>query len=168
MYCPKCGTQNVDDASFCRGCGANVSLIPQALDGRLPETSVADHERLRKRKEEEVEDEPNLSHAIVKVFVGIAFLIVALSVKNVWQIAGHIWWFWMLIPAAGSLGTGVAEFVRLKQQQKPKSLTGGVYVPPAIPNAMRGGELPPRKNAPDIYTPSSVTEHTTKLLDKER
>ncbi|MGI9105935.1 MAG: zinc-ribbon domain-containing protein, partial [Pyrinomonadaceae bacterium] len=38
MYCPKCGTQNVDDASFCRGCGANVSLIPQALDGRLPET----------------------------------------------------------------------------------------------------------------------------------
>jgi hypothetical protein len=81
MYCPKCGTQNVDNASFCRGCGANVSLIPQALNGHLPEAVVAgDDGRAGQHREE---DEANLSKAIVKVFVGIAFVLVALSVKNV-------------------------------------------------------------------------------------
>ena len=37
MFCPKCAAQNLDGASFCRVCGANVSLIPQALSGQLPE-----------------------------------------------------------------------------------------------------------------------------------
>ncbi len=36
MYCPKCGTNNIDNASFCRACGTNLSLVPQALTGHLP------------------------------------------------------------------------------------------------------------------------------------
>jgi hypothetical protein len=65
--------------------------------------------------------------------------------------------------------------VRLYQQSnrtQPASLAGSssAYVPPAVaaPPA-RAGELPPRRNhASDIYTPSSVTENTTKLLDKDQ
>jgi hypothetical protein len=165
MYCPKCGTQNVDDASFCRGCGANVSLVPQALNGQMPEASGA-RTRAHANKDKR-EDPPNLTYALVKTFVGLAFIFVALAVKDVYQIAGQIWWFWMLIPAAGSLGAGVAEFLRLYQQQ-PKSLTDSPYVPPAISNAPRAAELPPRRNSVDIYTPTSVTENTTKLLDKDQ
>jgi hypothetical protein len=37
MYCPKCATQNTDETKFCRSCGSNLSLVPQALTGRLPE-----------------------------------------------------------------------------------------------------------------------------------
>ncbi len=168
MYCPKCGTQNVDDASFCRGCGANVSLVPQALTGHLPESIVVDGKG-RETKEHRRDDPPNLSYAIVKTFVGIAFILVALSVKNAWQMAGHLWWFWMLIPAAGSLGSGIAEFVRLNQWQKTNQLTGSAYMPPAISNAPpRAAELPPRRSSTsEIYAPSSVTENTTKLLDKD-
>ena len=174
MYCPKCGTQNVEDASFCRGCGANVSLVPQALDGRLPEAIIVDGkggQAKKREREHKREDPPNLTYALVKTFVGIAFVLVALSVKNVHQIAGHIWWFWMLIPAAGSLGAGVAEFVRLYQhqpQQKTGALKGSAYVPPALSDAARAVELPPRRNRADIYTPTSVTENTTKLLDKDQ
>ena len=168
MYCPKCGTQNAEDASFCRGCGANVSLVPQALQGRLPDAVVEGQQRTS-AKEREEEDPPNLTSGVVKLFVGIAFIIVALSVRNVWQIAGQIWWFWLLIPAAGSLGTGVAELARLDQYQKAKRLqTGGAYVPPALSAAPRAAELPPQRVRPDIYTPSSVTENTTKLLEKDR
>jgi len=168
MYCPKCGTQNVEDASFCRGCGANVSLVSQALTGHLPESIVVDSKG-RDKKKDSRDDPPNLTYAIVKTFVGIAFILVALSVKNVWQMAGHIWWFWMLIPAAGSLGSGIAEFVRLNQQQKTTQLTGSAYLPPAISNAPGAAELPPRRRSStsEIYTPSSVTENTTKLLDKD-
>ena len=167
MYCPKCGTQNVDDASFCRGCGANVSLVPQALTGRLPESISVDGEG-RETTEHRRNDPPNLSYAIVKTFVGIAFILVALSVKNVWQMAGHIWWFWLLIPAAGSLGSGIAEFVRLNQGHKSNQLTGSAYMPPAVFSAPpRSTELPPRRSTSEIYTPASVTENTTKLLDKD-
>lgn len=172
MYCPKCGTQNVDDASFCRGCGVNLSLVPQALEGRAPAAPVeGKHGRPDRNKRD---DPPNLTYALVKTFVGVAFILVALSVKNVYQIAGQIWWFWMLIPAAGSLGAGVAEFLRLKQQSshqaQPRPLAGsGAYVPPAVSAPRAGGaELPPRRNHVDIYTPSSVTENTTKLLDKDQ
>ena len=35
MFCPKCATQNLDGASFCRACGANISLVPQALTGQM-------------------------------------------------------------------------------------------------------------------------------------
>ncbi|MGH9903752.1 MAG: zinc-ribbon domain-containing protein, partial [Pyrinomonadaceae bacterium] len=37
MFCPRCAAQNVDDASFCRACGTNISLVPQALTGRFSE-----------------------------------------------------------------------------------------------------------------------------------
>jgi hypothetical protein len=174
MYCPKCGTQNADDASFCRGCGANVSRVTQALAGHPPDPIAAGIQAppsARERDGDKRADPPNLTHAIVKTFVGIAFLLVALSVKNVHQIAGHVWWFWMLIPAAGSLGTGVAEFARLYlQQEQPKRLPqGNAYVPPVVSRgAHGGGELPPQRAGADFYTPSSVTENTTKLLEKDQ
>ncbi|HJR05734.1 MAG TPA: zinc ribbon domain-containing protein [Pyrinomonadaceae bacterium] len=168
MYCPKCGTKNAEDASFCRGCGANVRLVPQALEGRLPDAVVEGKPHRRSKKHRD--DPPNLTYALVKTLVGIAFIIVALSVQDVYQIAGQIWWFWLLIPAAGSLGAGIAEFVRLYQHQPPKQLpAGNAYVPPAVSVApQRAAELPPQRTSPDIYTPSSVTENTTKLLEKDR
>lgn len=173
MYCPKCGTQNTDDASFCRGCGANVSLVPQALAGHLP-APVAEgkHGRPKRHKRDEHKrvEPPNLTYAIVKTFIGIAFVIVALSVQDVFQIAGHIWWFWLLIPAAGSLGSGIAEFVRLYQQQTttPQLPAANAYVPPAVSQSPRAAELPPSRVTTDFYTPSSVTENTTKLLEKDQ
>lgn len=173
MYCPTCGTQNAEEASFCRGCGVNLTLVVQALQGRAPEPIAEGRQAHPDRHKRD--GPPNLTYALVKTFVGIAFILVALSVKNVHQIAGHIWWFWMLIPAAGSLGAGVAEFLRLYQQQSQPpagSLAGSTvaYVPPAVsaPSTARGSELPPRRERVDIYTPTSVTENTTKLLDKDQ
>ena len=174
MYCPKCGTQNADDARFCRGCGANVSLVPQALAGHLP-ASTAEAQGGRptghRRDRHKPDGPPNLSYAVVKTFVGIAFVLVALSVRDVYQIAGQIWWFWLLIPAAGSLGSGIAEFVRLYQQQHQPARqlpSGNAYVPPAVSQATGASELPPAHINADFYTPSSVTENTTKLLEKDR
>ncbi|HEV2882480.1 MAG TPA: zinc ribbon domain-containing protein [Pyrinomonadaceae bacterium] len=170
MYCPKCGTQNAEDASFCRGCGANVSLVPQALAGHAPVAEVQPASPDRHRRDRHKRDEPpNLTYAIVKTFVGIAFVLVALSVKDVYQIAGQLWWFWMFIPAAGSLGSGVAEFVRLYQRREPSPIApGNAYVPPSISHAPRAAELPPQRVGADIYRPSSVTENTTKLLEKDQ
>ncbi|HEV2801998.1 MAG TPA: hypothetical protein VGW12_16100 [Pyrinomonadaceae bacterium] len=147
-----------------------MGLVTQALAGHVP-APIAEGKRKHGRPDKDrCNDQPNLTFALVKTFVGIAFIFVALAVKGVPQIAGHIWWFWMLIPAAGSLGAGVAEFVRLYQHsERPQQLPSAhAYVPPAIQPALRTAELPPRRAGADFYTPASVTENTTKLLEKDQ
>jgi len=51
MFCPKCATQNVDGAHFCRSCGANISLVPQALTGQIAQPPMTEVGRTRHRRE---------------------------------------------------------------------------------------------------------------------
>ncbi len=165
MYCPKCGAQNADNASFCRGCGTNLSLVPQALTGRLPEARYDDDsaERSKKRRRE---GPPSMESAIKHVCMGIGFLCAALWV--LFEFPAGIFWGWtFFIPAFSMLGKGLGEYARLRQGPPAQPLTAPSYVPPAVAPPQRGGELPPRPAA-DIYTPTSVTENTTQLLDHDR
>lgn len=167
MYCPKCGTENIEDARFCRGCGVDIGMVSQALNGHLPEKRSSGHdleepaprghERHRRR-----EKEPRIDKAITNIFTGIGFLLVA-SMVYVFAPAGKIWWFWMLIPAFTTLGGGVAEYVRYKysrdrEQIRAEEEPSRVAVPPA-----RVSALPPRDTS-RIVPPPSVTEGTTRHL----
>src|ERR1041385_9413902 len=111
MFCPKCATQNLEGASYCRACGANISLVPHALTGQLPQTAepeIYGGRRGRWRREATIES------AFKSAFMGVAFLLisVALSFSNV----GSSWWFWMLIPAFSMMGSGVAQYIRVREQ----------------------------------------------------
>src|SRR6266498_3868052 len=80
MFCPKCATQNLEGASFCRSCGANISLIPQALSGQLPQASEDDEIDVRRRgRRRHGRRELSLDHAFKNVFMGIAFLIISMA-----------------------------------------------------------------------------------------
>src|SRR5262245_25014939 len=111
MYCPKCATQNNEDAKFCRACGANLALVPQALTGRLP--SRRSERRRHRGHGYEFECPPSMHDAITKIFMGIGFVLVSACVLF-FAPAGRIWWFWMLIPAFAMLGKGVAELASLR------------------------------------------------------
>jgi hypothetical protein len=176
MYCPQCATDNLDNASFCRGCGSNISLVPQALTGTLPAAadSAEDDDdsrdaRRRRRRKDKSKRPPSIEHGIKNIFMGIAFIIVALSV-GIFAKGGHDWWFWMLIPAFAMLGGGVAELARLKLEKD----AGLPAVPrqatlPAAPVAQqRPSVLPPRNTGEMIPQPPSVTERTTRHLGVER
>src|SRR5882762_3976289 len=123
MFCPKCATQNIDGASFCRSCGANISRVPQALSGQP--VAVADDSRAAQRSRRRGVREATLEHALKKMFVGIAFLLVALALG--WSGEGAYWWYWMLIPAFGSFGKGFAEYIRLREENK-RALPRSNYV----------------------------------------
>src|SRR5215212_5694830 len=110
MYCPRCATQNSDETKFCRACGANLSLVPQAMTGRLPD---ARHTRRRNRHGGGDDETPSLANGIQKAFMGVGFIFVAIAARF-FAPAGMIWWFWMLIPAFALLGKGVAEIVTAK------------------------------------------------------
>src|SRR5688500_1170352 len=154
MFCPKCATQNLDGASFCRSCGANISLIPQALTGQLvssnEEQSLTEEERCLTsgRRGREL----TLETAFKNLFLGVAFLVIAYALA---RSIGAGWWFWMLIPAFMMMGTGIAQYIRLRERQnRPIPM-------PAL--------QPPTVRATDqlMSPPASVTEGTTRHLSSK-
>ena len=101
MFCPKCGTQNPEEGKFCRSCGTDLGNVSEAL--------TTPHSRqLVDRKGKPI----HLEGAMKKLFTGIAFLAVtiALAVSK----TGQGWWFWMLIPAFGMIGSGLAQYMQLR------------------------------------------------------
>jgi len=163
MFCPKCATQNLEGASFCRSCGANISLIPQALAGQpqYPLDDSRDGRRARRRRKE-----LSLDHCFKNIFMGVAFLLVSIALS---RSIGAGWWFWMLLPAFSMMGTGVAQFIRLKEQEKRNALMS-----PAAPQQFQppSNYIPPRSvprsNTGELMPPvPSVTEGTTRHLGVE-
>ena len=162
MFCPKCATQNLDGASFCRSCGANISLVSHALQGQLPEANVEpDRESRRNRRHDK---EPRLEHAFKSVFSGIAFLLVAIALS--FSFMGRGWWFWMLIPAFSMMGTGIAQYIRWKEHEK-RRLEAGNFVQPSMQAPVHMPSLPARNTGELLAPPPSVTEGTTRHLGAE-
>lgn len=162
MFCPKCATQNLDGASFCRTCGANISLVPQALTGEIvqqapPPEAVMDESCGRRGRRKEL----TLDVAFKNIFIGIAFLIISIALSRT---IGAGWWFWMLIPAFSLMGTGIAQFIRIKDRENRAALA-----PPRIQPMMSRQEpvaLPRRTDELRAPVPS-VTEGTTRHLGVE-
>lgn len=162
MFCPKCATQNLEGASFCRSCGANISLIPSALHGQLQQASEEPQEKgFCNRKHQK---EPRLENAFKNVFMGIAFLFVAMALS--FSRMGNGWWFWMLIPAFSMMGTGIAQYIRLREYEK-RTLGPGSFAQPSIQPPARVSALPARSTGQLVAPPPSVTEGTTRHLGAE-
>jgi predicted RNA-binding Zn-ribbon protein involved in translation (DUF1610 family) len=162
MFCPKCATQNLEGASFCRSCGANISLIPHALQGQLPQTTEEHVEKSRRSRKHS--KEPRLEHAFKNVFMGIAFLFVSMALS--FSPMGRGWWFWMLIPAFSMMGTGIAQYIRLKEHEK-RTLAPGNFAQPSIQAPARMPAFPARNTGELVAPPPSVTEGTTRHLGAE-
>ena len=158
MYCPKCAAANADDVKFCRSCGANLSLVPQAITGRLPESR---HTRRRDRhKREENEGPPNLAKGITNFIMGLGFIVVAGAIF--FSPGGRGWWWAMLFPAFSLIAKGVAQVVAAK---------GAIGLPPrpaqtAMPPVPNTADLSPRQSHDLRTPPPSVTEGTTRHLDQ--
>lgn len=154
MFCPKCATKNLEGASFCRTCGANISLVPQALTGQLvqdpPRTEVVEGCRTRRGRE------LTLEQPFKNIFLGIAFLFISIVLSRT---IGQVWWFWLLIPAFSLMGTGVAQFLRLKDHERRAGL--------AQTRVNRSLVEPPRSYEELRNPVGSVTEGTTRHLGVE-
>ncbi|HWS52501.1 MAG TPA: zinc ribbon domain-containing protein [Pyrinomonadaceae bacterium] len=166
MFCPKCAAENVENAQFCRSCGANISLVPQALTGHLAERPDDEGGR-GGRGRHKYDRGVTIERAVRSFFMGFAFVFVAFAVKT-WAPAGNLWWFWLFIPAAGALADGVGTYFRLRERRQQQ------LAPPAFSPAPqsfaappRAAELPPRHTG-ELAQPPSVTEATTRHLATPR
>lgn len=155
MFCPNCAAE-FEDQKFCRSCGANLSLVPKALTGKLP-PAQEDWRVVTKRRRGR-SSTPTLDSAISMMFTGMAFLVCAFAI---WRFmpGGAWWWFWMLIPAFATLGEGIGKFIRIRNEQRAQAeLPVATPNPPiaALPKGVTTSSLeqPPQN-------PSSIVEHTT-------
>ena len=158
MFCPKCATQNIEDASFCRSCGANISLVPQALSGQLP---PAEKPRVQPYARRRPHREANIEEAIRGIIMGVAFAVVALLVAS-YAPAGRIWWFWLLIPSAGCFAKGFAQLAKLMMTKNESPS----YAQPEL-NSVRPQDLPASRTGELMPPVPSVTEGTTRHLGVE-
>lgn len=157
MFCPKCATQNLDGASFCRGCGANISLVPQALTGQMMQAPVEEiEEGGRHRRRRRDKGEVSLDQAFKNIFMGIGFLLVAIALSRT---IGQAFWFWFLLPAFSMMGTGIAQYIRVREREKRALMAP----PPARQSFAQPQRAPEELRAPV----ASVTEGTTRHLGVE-
>lgn len=162
MFCPKCAAQNLDGASFCRTCGANISLVPQAMTGQMVQTPPPVEEELdescgRRGRRREL----TLDVAFKNMFIGVAFLLISIALSRT---IGAGWWFWMLIPAFSLMGKGVAQYIRLREKEK------RILMMPQRMQPMMSRQEPvslPRRTDELMPPVPSVTEGTTRHLGVE-
>lgn len=158
MYCPNCAA-NIDGVRFCRSCGANVSLVSQALTGQLP-TGDRNGEGKSGRP-------PSIETAASSFFSGIGLFIAAFAALS-FAPAGRIWWFWILIPALGSMGHGVGQYLRYRDQVRLRSTPPHPVSYPAVDTGqlpVSADEIAALPGAPSIPG-GSIVEQTTLNLDR--
>jgi hypothetical protein len=164
MFCPKCATQNADDARFCRSCGTDISLVPQAVTGTLAERlAAAEGARDGRRRRHRGDGRPpSIEKAVSSIFMGIAFALIAFAVVTRMP-GGFTWGYWLLLPAAAMLSKGVGIYLRVLEERKrlapPAHNPAYTAVPPPRPASV----LPPRETG-EMIPPPSVTEGTTRHL----
>ena len=170
MFCPKCAAHNIDDAKYCRVCGADISLLPQVLSGQLTadlavadETAIEEKVRRHRRRRKDRDKPPTLEKAYGNIGVGLAFLIISVMIAF-FMPGGKFWWFWMLIPALACVGEGYGQLVRLKRENAPQG-----NIEPRLPDSREAyvKNLPPRDTSEIMMPPPSVTEGTTRHLNHE-
>jgi hypothetical protein len=186
MFCPNCGQrQNSNDARFCASCGFPLNVVVELLSnsGQLPWRTHAlsgGHSSPRSRG---IKQGAFLMLSTVIVVPIVIFLGVALM-----GLPGE------LIPLASILcvmgGLLRMLYALFFESNVPNDAPGAFvqqYVPPAIPPNYLGAPqqasvLPPTRSTPvpaysrpqryntgELVEPpqSSVTDHTTRLLDKQ-
>ena len=180
MYCPQCGQQQVSDSlRFCSRCGFPLEGVIHLLGsgGTLPvyQQFAGSNEMSPRRK--------GVRQGAV-LFLAGAVLVPVLGVINGFTHGPNL--LDILVPLAAIVffvgGLMRMLFAALFEEgASAQSQMYSSYAPPPIPGQVsiphQASALPPapastatwrpRPNTSEIRQPSSVTEHTTRLLDKD-
>lgn len=169
MFCPNCGVRNLEDAKFCRSCGADIRLVPQAMTGQLPEGAygvleVEEHEKKGKKERKiKFKEPPTLEKGLENFFSGIAFLIIFL-LGFFYLPRAFMLWVWFIIPALGYLGEGLGQVIRSRSSRAALP-NADAPMPATFKPAPRQNELPALDTSEIIMPPASITESTTRHLN---
>jgi hypothetical protein len=169
MFCPKCGQQSSDEVRFCPRCGLQLAGLPAYVAGNeyapaRPEAAPAAEMTAKRRGTRRGAKLMFFSVVLFPIFFGFCFIVDGpgpLFVPLTVFLAGLVMLVYARLfgdellpvrdsPSRRDLGAG---------SDRP-ALGAPQYTPAPLFNQQRA-------NTAEIYQPPSVTENTTKLLDKD-
>lgn len=186
MFCPKCGQRQVaEDVRFCSGCGFSLNVVAEVLAGsgqllhwRPPELPPPAQGLSPKQK-------GIRQGAMLMLSTLLIVPIVALLGVATLGLPGQLVALAAVICVFGGLLRILYALLFEESAPRLASPVSLAYVPPAAPpnylgTPAQGAALPPHRSAPAPYyrpqrfntgelveRPTSVTENTTRLLDKQ-
>lgn len=177
MFCPKCSQQQADGTRFCSRCGFPLAGVNELLvtGGQLPFMPVAptSGERLPSPRRKGVRQGGGI------MLIG-AFTVPLLALlQELVHIDGELPILGVIILLLGLLRILYAVF--FQDGAPPAQTAMPTYSPPAAQfgGAQQQSALPPAQGTPaytyrppqvhtaEMQPPGSVTDHTTRLLDKQ-
>ncbi|MEO8041047.1 MAG: zinc ribbon domain-containing protein [Acidobacteriota bacterium] len=154
MFCPKCGSQNADETTYCRGCGADLTNVVALVTGKVRDSPALAEKQI-----------DLFASGLRGVMIGVGFLIVA-GVSFGISIKLAIMGLFMLAFASFFIGTGVPRLLQSRAIKKLREPEHPKPTPELTP-----GQPEYFKPARSIYetddligAPRSVTENTTTHL----
>ena len=173
MYCPNCAAP-IDGAKFCRSCGANVSLVPQAmagepnhLDGAKNESTFETRYSNRRRRHDRDRGEPNVERITTSFFTGIGCLFASFAILR-YAPVGFIWWWVFLIAAFAMIGESIGKYLRWKEQQRKQFPPDQAVGRPTVYQSSVQDPALPAPTTSELAKPPNITEHTTRNLESGR
>jgi hypothetical protein len=177
VYCPKCATQNADDARFCRACGLAVDVVALALDGKLvPKDSLLGVSKRRTARETA---ELKRSKGIRDLITGSTMLIVSLLILMGpmpfirqtfgWLVIWSCIFGWMTVWGSIALANGIGRVIHSSALRQDQESELGVLAGHTTSNLL--GDLEEKSSDAvqasgyDMSASTSVTETTTRHLD---
>ncbi len=180
MFCPKCGTKNPESGKFCRSCGADLSVVSQALSGDrrdLITEAFGDDSRSARRRRLRTDPDEAWSAGVRQTVFGAGFLIISFVLFTTNVAGGNTWWWAMLFPAFTFLSSGISSMVRGRRLER--RLASGVAAAGnqgQLSGRSENASLPPAQTAfiqPETafktgdLVPPSVVEDTTRHLSMD-
>lgn len=180
MYCPQCGQQQVSDAiRFCSRCGFLLDGVTAvvASGGILPTRYVQPGNQKPSPRSKGVRQGAMLmlSGMLIVPIVAILSYNLLYEVSQVIIPLSAIFCFvggllrilYALIMEDATPQSGINEMSEYGPAAAPQFDRGARHtaLPPAAANTAANWR--PRANTAEIYQPPSITENTTRLLDKE-
>ncbi|HSE26437.1 MAG TPA: zinc ribbon domain-containing protein [Pyrinomonadaceae bacterium] len=168
MYCPRCATQNLDGAKFCRACGTNLETVAWALarqfesaelDQVISKKPKAGKNKLEKRREGLTQIVRASGLIGGSALVGAALAV--FSNKPDWVIIWMVFAGWMACWGVMCLVAGLAALIESRFTPLQPTHIAGEASSRTTP--LVSGEDQEILPAPRF--PSSIAEHTTELLN---
>jgi hypothetical protein len=169
MFCPKCGQQSSDEVRFCPRCGLQLAGLSAYVAGNEYASARPDAARDAELTAKRLGTRRGaklmfFSVVLFPIFFGLCFLVdgpVPLFIPFTVFLAGFV-----MLVYARLFGD---ELIRVHSRASRRDLGAGSERP-----ALGAAQFTPaplfnqqRANTAEIYQPPSVTENTTKLLDKD-
>jgi hypothetical protein len=171
MFCPKCGQQSSDEVRFCPKCGLQLDGLAAYVAGKehAPVVTPAPPAPLMTARRRGMRRGAKLMFICAVLLPAAALLAFEddapgpLLLVLTGGLAGLLWlvYSWLFNDNVLPVGKDAARRDLAAAADRP-----ALGAPPFVP-AASFGQQPQRVHTAELVQPHSVTEHTTKLLDRD-